>query len=102
MSWNYRFVEYSEGEKYICLQEVHYNDAGKAMRYADPTIGGNTREEALANLRQALKDAEVQTTLEYKEDSVAYAPGTEAFMALLKNRGLTEEDTTLVPLRNTI
>lgn len=48
MYWNHRVVDLSkdnDGEQWLSIQEVYYNDKNEPCGYCDPCLGGNDMEE---------------------------------------------------------
>jgi hypothetical protein len=48
MFWNHRVVDLSkenDGEPWLEIQEVYYNEEGKPSAYGDPCVGGESIDE---------------------------------------------------------
>ena len=55
MYWNQRLVDLSkdnEGEPWIVIQEVYYNEEGKPCGYCDPCMGGEDLSEVMQQVKR--------------------------------------------------
>jgi len=55
MYWNHRLVDLSkdnEGEPWIVIQEVYYNEEGKPCGYCDPCMGGEDLSEVMQQVKR--------------------------------------------------
>ena len=55
MYWNHRLVDLSkdnEGEPWIVIQEVYYNEEGKPCGYCDPCMGGEDLSEVMLQVKR--------------------------------------------------
>ena len=49
-TWNYRFINMpseNDGEDWICLKEVYYDNDGKPVSYSDPCLGSESVDGVL-------------------------------------------------------
>jgi hypothetical protein len=55
MYWNHRLVDLSkdnEGEPWIVIQEVYYNEENKPCGYCDPCMGGEDLSEVMQQVKR--------------------------------------------------
>ena len=55
MFWNHRVVDLSkenQGEPWLEIQEVYYNNEGKPCGYCDPCLGGESIDEIQIQIRR--------------------------------------------------
>lgn len=59
--WNYRLIKIND--EYL-VQEVFYNNEYKPETYSDISIGGDTPEEVITNLKRLKRDVTMQKPLD--------------------------------------
>ena len=58
MYWNHRVIDLTEendGETWLEIQEVYYNDKNEPCGYCDPCLGGESLDEVRTQVERFLK-----------------------------------------------
>lgn len=72
MFWNHRVVDMSkdnDGEPWLEIQEVYYNEKGEPSAYCDPCIGGESIDEIQIQI-QRFTECLAQPILNAEKDFV--------------------------------